>query len=114
MRRLLEVVLFVVFAVLAFRLRVRDMDFAQEPDFWSAIISSWNAYFRTLDPKTLLPPTVQPYLDGINLPNAVGSAAVRRAAELFPGLQSYLSTDDAFNIAGVTAVNILAYAAACM
>lgn len=114
MQRLIGSVLFVIFAALAFRLRVRDMDFAIEADFWSAIISSWTAYFRTFDPATLLPPTAQPYLDGINLPNALGAAAVRLAADQFPALRAYLPTEDAFNIAGVTAINILAYAMACM
>ena len=105
--------LFVLFVALAYRLRVRDMDFVQEADFWSGLISSWVAFLGSMDVARLPPPAYQPYLDGIYLPYALGSAAVRGAAALFPSISVILPIEDSFNIAGATAVNILAYVAAC-
>jgi len=57
---------------------------------------------------------MQPYLDGIFLPYALGSAFWRGAVGVVPGLYAALPSEDSFNIAGAMLANGVAFALACV
>jgi hypothetical protein len=105
--------LFLVFLVLAFRLRQADLEFLVEPDFSWQLIEIWRNFFSTFD-TGLLPKTAPyVYLDGQFIAYSVFDGLLRLAAGEIAALRSYFPNDLSYALGAALLANILAYAAAC-
>jgi hypothetical protein len=105
--------LFLVFLVLAFRLRQEDVEFTIEPDFNWQMIEVWRSFFSTFD-TGLLPKTgPYVYLDGQFIAYSTFDELLRLAARKIAALRSHFPNELSYALGAALLANILAYAAAC-
>jgi hypothetical protein len=105
--------LFVIFLIVAFRLRQRDLEFSIDSDFNWQIIENWKDFFLTFDTDLLPKPGPSAYLDGQFIAYSAFDGLLRLVGNEIASLRSYFPNDLSYTLGAALLANILAYAAAC-
>ena len=110
--KVVGVLLFCAFSVLAFRLRQRDLEFLIQPDFNWQLVEAWRIFLSTLNDSRLPVPYPHAYLDGQFIIYALGDIMLRFSADHVSFLQPHFPNDLSFALGTALLVNTLAYAGA--
>ena len=106
--------LFGLLLLAATQLSLGDFEFSLEPDVPVDTINEWVAFLKTWNPNVFSKPYPYVNLDGQPIMGALATLLVQKGVHTLPNLQPHFPNSDSYVFAGVTALNLLSYAAACV
>jgi hypothetical protein len=106
--------LFLIFSVVIARLSQRDFEFILEPDIPIDVIREWMTFLTTGKTAVFSRPFPYTNLDGQQIVCALATILVQFATSIFPKLEAAFPNDDSLIQVGVTLVNVVSYAGACV